>query len=34
MVNYVRARAKDRANPPLVDKGRADIFQGRFQIDF
>ena len=34
MFNYVRARVKDRLNPPLVENGRANIFQARFQIEF
>jgi phosphate-selective porin OprO/OprP len=34
MFNYVRAHVKDRATPLLVDSGRANIFQARFQIAF
>jgi phosphate-selective porin len=34
MFNYVRARAKDRSNPPPVDDGYANILQARFQIEF
>ena len=34
MVNYIRAKVKDRKTPPAVDSGRAHIFQARFQIDF
>ena len=34
MLNYIQARVKDRATPPRVDKGRASIIQGRFQVDF
>ena len=32
--NYVRAVVEDRERQPAVQDGRADIFQGRFQIDF
>ncbi len=34
MLNYVRAKAKDREIPPPVEGGTADIFQLRFQIMF
>ncbi|MEN8779664.1 MAG: porin [Desulfobacterales bacterium] len=34
MFNYVRARVKDRSNPPPVDDGYANILQARFQIEF
>ncbi|MBW1852270.1 MAG: hypothetical protein JRJ15_12740 [Deltaproteobacteria bacterium] len=34
MVNYVRAKAKDRETPPPVEGGTANIFQVRFQIMF
>ncbi len=33
MFNYIRANVKERAGPP-VNNGTADIFQGRFQIQF
>ena len=33
MLNYIRARVKDREIPQL-DSGRADIFQARFQIAY
>ena len=34
MFNYVRAYVKDRRTPPAVDRGRAHIFQARFQTEF
>jgi phosphate-selective porin OprO/OprP len=34
MLNYVRARVKDRINPPAIKDSRADILQARFQIMF
>ena len=34
MLNYVRARVRDRLNPPVVEDGRANILQARFQIEF
>ena len=34
MINYVRARVRDRLNPPVVEDGRANILQARFQIEF
>ena len=34
MLNYIRAKAKDRETPPPVEGGTADIFQVRFQIIF
>ena len=33
MLNYIHAEVRDRATP-LVDNGKADIFQGRFQLNF
>ena len=33
MLNYIHADVRDRA-VPLVDHGNADIYQGRFQINF
>jgi len=33
MFNYVHAEVRDRAEP-LIDNGRADIIQTRFQISF
>lgn len=33
MLNYIHADVRDRAAPP-VDHGNADIYQGRFQINF
>jgi phosphate-selective porin OprO and OprP len=34
MLNYTRTHVKDRETSPAFDSGRADIFQGRFQIEF
>jgi len=34
MLNYIRAKAKDRESPPPVEGGTANIFQVRFQIIF
>lgn len=34
MVNYIRARVKDRETAPPVDSGCANIVQARFQIEF
>ncbi|MBL7217436.1 MAG: hypothetical protein ISS62_07075 [Desulfobacteraceae bacterium] len=34
MLNYIRAKAKDRETPPPVEDGTADILQVRFQITF
>jgi len=34
MLNYIRTHVKDRETSPSFDSGRADIFQGRFQIEF
>jgi phosphate-selective porin OprO/OprP len=34
MFNYVHAKVKDRLNPPAIGAGRANILQGRFQIEF
>jgi phosphate-selective porin OprO/OprP len=34
MFNYVRAKVKDRLNPPAVEEGHANILQARFQIEF
>jgi len=33
MFNYIHADVRDRA-APLIDNGNADIFQGRFQLNF
>ncbi|MFP4087511.1 MAG: OprO/OprP family phosphate-selective porin [Desulfobacteraceae bacterium] len=33
MFNYIHANIQDRADP-VLDHGNADIYQGRFQIDF
>jgi phosphate-selective porin OprO/OprP len=34
MLNYVHALVNGRANPPVVDGGRANIFQTRLQVEF
>jgi phosphate-selective porin OprO/OprP len=34
MFNYVHALVNGRANPPVVDGGRANIFQTRLQVEF
>jgi phosphate-selective porin OprO/OprP len=34
MFNYIRAQVEDRRTDPPVDKGNANIFQARFQINF
>ncbi len=34
MLNYIRAKAKDRETPPPIEDGIADILQVRFQIIF
>ena len=34
MLNYVRARAEDRKQPPPVEDGTASIVQARFQVVF
>jgi len=34
MLNYIRAHVKDRETAPAVDRGRANIIQARFQIEF
>jgi phosphate-selective porin OprO/OprP len=34
MFNYINALVKDRKTPPAVERGRAHIFQARFQIEF
>jgi phosphate-selective porin OprO/OprP len=34
MLNYIRAKVRDRETPPAVDDGTADILQARFQFLF
>jgi phosphate-selective porin len=34
MLNWIRARVKDRDTHPRVETGEADIYQARFQIAF